>query len=337
MVDKTALVIGGGKFLGRHIVARLLSDGVKTTILTRGKTPHPFEGLVEWLKCDREDVKAFDALLHRRAFDYVIDVISYNAQHAAHAAEFFFGRTSRFIHISSAAVYLLDDMRINPIREEDTTPEIGASPPMGAMAEYGYHKRAAEIEIEKAIASKGLPAVIIRPPMISGRHDYTERDFGYISRIMDGSPILLPLERQGSHRHVWVNDLVDAIMLSLTSLKAAGQAFNVTSHSILSMPDYLGLIAMALDKKADIVYLPHAKLKAELGGGYSPFAYIRDFIQDISRARAILGFRPTSARDWLPELARYYSDEYRGDPPAEYTRMREKELALASGVKGADA
>jgi nucleoside-diphosphate-sugar epimerase len=289
---------------------------------------------VEWLKCDREDVEEFNELLYRRAFDYVIDLISYNAKHASHAAEFFFGRTSRFVHLSSAAVYLLNENRINPVREEDLPAEIGDSPPAtGSMVEYGYHKRAAEIEIEKAITEKGFPAVILRPPVVSGRYDYTERDFSYIKRVMDGGPVLLPAERCGSHRHVFVSDLVDAIILSLECKDAAGKIFNIASESILSMPDYIGIIALALDINVDILFFPHARLNEELGKGYSPFAYPRDFIQDIYRARRILGFRPAIASDWLKDLARYYADEYKGRTPAEYTRRRDKELEIARKAK----
>ncbi len=330
MTNKTALIIGGGRFLGRHIVARLLSEGVKTTMLTRGITPHPFEGLVEWLKCDREDTEAFDKLLYRRAFDYVIDTISYNAGHASHAADFFFGRTSRFIHISSSAVYLLNEQRLNPFREEDAPQSLPDSPPMGTMPEYGYHKRAGEIEIEKAIAGKGFPAVIIRPTVISGKYDYTQRDFGYIKRIMDGGPIILPVERCGSHSHVWIDDVVNLVMLSLTAKEASGKAFNATSSSILSMPDYIGIIARALGKKIEMLHMPHDTLKEKLGRGYSPFSYIWNFIPDIFRARTLLGYKPSRAETWLPELARYYASEYRGDDPEEYTRRRPLELELAN-------
>jgi len=337
MNEPTALVIGGGKFVGRHIVARLLADGYRTTMVTRGITPHPFEGLVEWLKCDREDVGKFDALLYRRSFDYVIDVISFTADHARHAADFFFGRTSRFIHISSTAVYLLNEGRLNPLREEDAPMAIEGLPPVGGMAEYGLHKRAGELEIEKAISEKGFPAVILRPAVVSGRYDYILRDYGYIRRIMDGGPILLPLERRGCHRHVSIIDLVDAVMLALKSRDAPGKIFNLASHSILSMPDYLGLIARALGAKVDIVYMPHNTLKAELGSGYSPFAYARDSIQDIFRARCILGFKPSRADIWLTELAHYYAEEYKGGPPEEYILRREKEINLAKKMKGGNA
>ena len=335
MINSTVLVIGGGKFIGRHLVARLLSDQYNVTILTRGITPHPFEGLVEWIKCDRENVDEFKNLLYRRVFDYVIDLISFNAGHSAYAAEFFFGRTSRFVHLSSAAVYLLNRERINPLCEEDVPRALDDSPPVsGSMVEYGYHKRAAEIEIEKAVAEKGFPAVIIRPPVVSGQYDYTERDYGYIRRIMDGGPIILPVERSGSHRHVSVKDLVDAIMLCLESKGAAGKTFNVASHSILSMPDYLGIIATALDTGLEIMYMPYETLRDEFGKGFSPFAYAKDFIQDINRAGSLLGFRPSPSKVWLKELALYYADEYKGNPPAEYTKRREKEIALAQSAKG---
>ena len=117
-------------------------------------------------------------------------------------------------------------------------------------------------------------------------------------------------------------------------LKKSPQIYKIASHSILSMPDYIGIIARALDRRTDIMYLPHSVLKDELGGGYSPFAYISDFIQDIYRAQRVLGFVPSSAESWLSGLARYYAEEYKGKPPEEYSRRRDVELRLARDAKG---
>ena len=333
--NKTALVIGGGKFLGRAVVERLLSDGIETSMLTRGLEPNPSEGRVEWLKCDRDDQKTFDELLGKRDFDYVVDIISYTPWHAKHAAEFFLGRTSRFIHISTAAVYLLDKHTPLPFKEEESPDckdkSIAKKSPLLA---YAIDKRDAEIEMENAIGEKGFPAVILRPPVICGIHDYTQRDFGYIQRVQDDGPVLSSIERMASFRHVFVDDVVEAVMLSLDNRDAVGETFNIASYSILSLKEYLSILGRAFDKEVEIRYLSHKILKENLGSIYCPFAYPRDFIQDLFKARHILGFKPSRSEKWLADLAHYFANDYKGDPPKDYKSHRNKEMELMKDLEG---
>ncbi len=75
-----ALVIGGTRFLGCHIVRRLLDEGVEVTMFTRGRTPDEFGDHVRRVRGDRKDYKKFYEMFRRERFDVVIDVIGYDPE-----------------------------------------------------------------------------------------------------------------------------------------------------------------------------------------------------------------------------------------------------------------
>ena len=60
------LVIGGTRFLGYHLVRRLLEEGHAVTLFNRGETPDDFGGAVERIQGDRADRSGFRKALARR-------------------------------------------------------------------------------------------------------------------------------------------------------------------------------------------------------------------------------------------------------------------------------
>ena len=65
------LVIGGNRFVGRLLAARLLAGGHRVTLLNRGRLLDPFGKRVERLTCDRTSPR-FEHVLGGRHFDAVV-------------------------------------------------------------------------------------------------------------------------------------------------------------------------------------------------------------------------------------------------------------------------
>jgi len=179
------LALGGTRFVGRHIVEAARSRGHVVTVFNRGQSPLPW-GDVEQLIGDRESGD-LDAL-RERAWDACIDVSAYLPQHARASAELLADHVQRYVFISTASVYVVDPAG----GMDETTALLPAALDEAAAvgAElYGARKVACEQEVERAFPGRTL---IIRPGIVAGPHDPTNRFTWWVERLARGGEVLGP-------------------------------------------------------------------------------------------------------------------------------------------------
>jgi hypothetical protein len=104
---RDVLVIGGSRYFGKRLIARLLAAGDRVTVLNRGSSAPP-AGVVH-LIADRDDEDALRAALGPRTFDVVVDQVCYTPRQAAIARRVFTGRTGRYVMTSTVEVYEYED------------------------------------------------------------------------------------------------------------------------------------------------------------------------------------------------------------------------------------
>ena len=170
------LVLGGTRFLGRHVVDAALARGDDVTIFTRGRLPVPWsgEGRVTALVGDRDPrIEPGLKALERGAWDAVIDCSGYVPRVVEAGARILAQRVSRYVFVSSMSVYAKTD---RPNLDE-TTPVATLPDPAteAVMEQYGALKAACEAAIERLLGSR---ATQVRPGLIVGPFDATDR-FGY--------------------------------------------------------------------------------------------------------------------------------------------------------------
>ncbi len=182
------LVLGGTGFIGPHEINYARARGHNVTMFNRGKTaPGMFPG-VENLIGDRDD--QLDAL-KGRDWDAVIDNSGFYPRHAQLSAELLHGHVDTYMFVSSISAYA-DDMTVdddelstayavmdNPADESDS--------PYGRT--YGARKALCEQEVTKVFGDK---AINIRPGIITGTGDPTERLRHWLIRMQAGNEILVP-------------------------------------------------------------------------------------------------------------------------------------------------
>ena len=180
------LVLGGTSFVGRAIVDDLLSRGDDVTLFTRGKTNPELFPDVERLTGDR-DTGDYAALVDR-TWDAVVDVSAYVPRHVAQATEALGGRGGRYLFISTGSVYdrdaagdgmTEDSARLAPERD---TEEIDGET-------YGRLKVACEDDV---LATFGDRATIVRPGIVAGPHDPTDRFTYWVRRAARGGRVAVP-------------------------------------------------------------------------------------------------------------------------------------------------
>ena len=180
-------MLGGTSFVGRAIAAEALVRGDELTLFNRG-----IKGAALFARADRRkgDRETGDyASLADGSWDAVVDVSAYVPRHVAQAAEAVQDRGGRYLLISTGSVYdrtlaapdAMDENapRLAPVRNtEEVTGET-----------YGALKVACEDDV---LARFGDRATIVRPGIVAGPHDVTDRFTYWVRRAARGGRVALP-------------------------------------------------------------------------------------------------------------------------------------------------
>ncbi|KEO84621.1 NAD-dependent epimerase/dehydratase family protein [Tumebacillus flagellatus] len=286
---KTALIFGGTRFFGKHLVEKLLADGVTVTVATRGQTEDGFGDRVERLTLDRLNRDSLSSALEGKSYDVVFDQICYGPDDAQNAVDVLTGKVGRYVFTSTMAVY---DPNGETHAESDFDPyrhEIQYGPYTNFS--YADGKRHAEgVFFQKA----DFPVVAIRIPIVVGLDDYTRRLHFHVEHVQEEKPFWMPN--------------LDASMGYITS-EEAGKfiawcgtveqpgPYNGAADGTISLRDLLSLIEETVGKQA---------LVAE-GAEASPYGVPASWLLNTDKAK-FAGYEFTNLNDWLPQLVREIAD-----------------------------
>jgi 2'-hydroxyisoflavone reductase len=199
------LVLGGTVFLGRHILDAALAAEHEVTIFNRGRHHVRLPQEIERLYGDRDgNLSALDG----RRWDAVIDTCGYLPRVVRESARLLAQATSHYAFISTISVYR--DLAVAGIDE---------SAPVGELADpsteqitghtYGPLKAACERIVAEA-CPKGT--LCIRPGLIVGPHDPTDRFTYWPSRVARGGRVLAPGHPEREVQFIDVRDLAEWIV-----------------------------------------------------------------------------------------------------------------------------
>jgi len=204
------LILGGTGFTGPFQVKYALSRGHKVTVFNRGKT-HPGElpKEVEQLIGDRNG--QLEALKGKQ-WDVCIDNPTTLPAWVRDAAQILKGNVERYSFISTISVYA--DTSTGPDEHAPMAKYEGADPykeTLEAMKASGYKtygplKALSEQETQKWFPEKSL---IIRPGLIVGPRDETDRFTYWPVRIDRGGEVLAPGNRSDPVQFIDGRDLAE--------------------------------------------------------------------------------------------------------------------------------
>src|SRR5438128_3513455 len=185
------LILGGTGFIGPYQVRYALSRGHKVTTFNRGKThKNELPEGVEQLIGDRNG--QLDALKNRR-WDVVIDNPTTLPAWVRDAAQILKDNVERYVFISTISVYgevkqgVDESAPVAKYEGPDPYKETLEAMKAGGFKTYGPLKALSEKETEKWFPGKAL---IIRPGLIVGPHDETDRFTYWPVRVDRGGEVL---------------------------------------------------------------------------------------------------------------------------------------------------
>ncbi len=186
------LILGGTGFTGPEQVEYAIARGHSVTLINRNRTrPDFFKGRVEQLVGDMNgDMSA----LKERKFDVVIDNPTTHPGWVRNVAQYMKGNTGHYIFISTISAYA-DDAKAWADEDYPLRPlPAGVDPFAIPIAEarsgrnYGMLKAVSEQEVRRTYPSH----TIIRPGLIVGKLDETDRFTYWPYRIDKGGEVLAP-------------------------------------------------------------------------------------------------------------------------------------------------
>lgn len=249
------LVLGGTRFLGRALVAAAVESGHEVTLFNRGVTNPELFPEVEKVHGDRtEDLSA----LAGRNWDAVFDVAAYFPRHVQLSVNALRDAVGRYLFVSSISVYA--DQSRPP--DEDAAVEPLADPEDTSIESYGARKAACELLVERELEER---ATIVRPGLIVGPHDPTDRFSYWPKRIARGGRVLAPGEPTDPLQFVDVRDL-GAFLVRLAEDDRHGR-FNATGP-IVAFSALLDVCRRVTSANAELVWVPSERL---LGAGLDPW------------------------------------------------------------------
>lgn len=217
------LIIGGTRFLGRHLVNAARVRGHTITLFNRGQSNPNIFLQVDKIQGDRE--KDLD-LLTDEYWDVVIDTCGYFPRIVRMSAEALKGKVENYVFISSISVYA-DFSKIG-INESDPVGKIEDETMEEITGEsYGPLKALCEKAVQDVF---GIDSLLIRPGLIVGPHDPTDRFTYWPVRVARGGDVLAPDRPDVLTQIIDVRDL-SKFIIELIEQNVSG-VFNATG------PDY---------------------------------------------------------------------------------------------------
>ncbi|MFN8452727.1 MAG: SDR family oxidoreductase [Anaerolineae bacterium] len=293
------LVIGGTRFVGRHFVDAALARGHDITLFNRGQSNADLYPNVENLRGNRDGDLA--ALAGGR-WDAVVDTCGYVPRVVRQSAELLADKVNRYLFISTISVY--EDM-LEPGADENAPLQTLADSPVEQVTgeTYGGLKVLCEQVVEEIYGERAL---IVRPGMIVGPHDPTDRYPYWLLRAARGGEILVPGTPERPVQMIDARDL-GAWMVHLLEQDASG-IFNAAGpERPLTWAEWMETCRAATGTTPTYTWVSDEFLQArEVDGGELPFwvpaPYENIFAVSVERAvNAGLRFRPALdiARDTL--------------------------------------
>lgn len=325
------LTIGGARFIGRHTVEALLSDGYGVTLFSRGRTPIPFdEDEVDHLTGDRTDRKAVEYAYRTVDPEIVIDFAAYHPEDVRTATEVF-ANVDTYVYISSTAAYDRSGVtpRVNAIpKVEGRTPLESCTPEQAVgetYATYGPRKAEGDRTVFEA-ARNGVNAISIRPAAVFGPYDPTQRQDYWIDRVHRFNRIIVPGDNSRMPMSLcFVEDAARAVKL-VAEIGEFGEAYNLAARDHLTFDDLLALFAEALDTRVE---LHHATQRELSGFGVSEedFAYCETYPYLVSSEKlARLGWESTAFPEAILPTVEEHLESDRDGNDYDIGRKNEEEV-----------
>ena len=290
------LILGGTGFTGPEQVDYALARGHRVTLFNRGRTrPGLFKGRVAEELIG--DLNSDTSALKGKTFDVVIDNPTTLPLWVKNAAQYLKGNTKHYMFISTTSVYS-DQSEIGINENSPTVPmpadldpyqpdqrnerQLAAS---SNPANYGAFKARAEVEVQNQYPGINT---IIRPNLIVGPLDRTDRFTYWPARIDKGGEVLAPDKPEDPCQFIDSRDLAEW-MIRMAEMREFGTFNAIGPDKPLTIGEMLYGIKAVTTAGAQFTWVPWEFLQAQ---GIRPWSHMTVWMPPYGRTA---GFQRRSA------------------------------------------
>ncbi|WP_040950179.1 NAD-dependent epimerase/dehydratase family protein [Gorillibacterium massiliense] len=252
------LLLGGTAFLGRHLTEAALQRGYEVTLFTRGKSNPDLYPQAEKITGDRDG--GLEGLRGRK-WDAVIDTSGYVPRVVKESAELLACQVERYVFVSSVSAYA--DLSLPGVAEGAPLQHLDEVGSEDVGKHYGALKALCEQEVLAAFPGDAL---IIRPGLIVGPYDPTDRFTYWPRRIRKGGEFLAPGRPDAPVQFIDARDLAEW-MLDLTAQQKTGVYNAVGPEQPLTMRTFLETAREELNPDAPLAWVEDEAFLLEKGLG----------------------------------------------------------------------
>lgn len=296
--NQKVAITGSNGFIGKPLTARCLASGAHVVgVLRQPSKQIDLKGITlkyvgeigpdtDW----EEALNGVEAVVHLAGISdaskkiasvqKIHQVNALGTEHLARCAAH--SGVRRFVFLSSIKVH--GETCETPIRETD---------PIGPCSEYAASKLKAETAIWRICNTTGMEAVILRPALVYGP-GVKGGFLKLMSWIAKGMP--LPLGAIRNRRSIlFLDNLIDGIMNTLTHAGAAGKTFLVADPDPLSTPELIRMLSNSLAVKTRLYSIPVFLLRMLFlaSGRKKEFLSLAGSLwADTSRIQEEIGWKP---------------------------------------------
>jgi len=199
------LILGGTVFVGRGVAEAALARNHRVTLFHRGSKGTGIVPGADEILGDRDG--GLEALAGRK-WDAVVDACGYVPRIVGASARALREAANRYLFVSTISVY--------EVKEDGTIREYPVEQPVGTEEITGETYGPLKVECEREVlAAWGERATIVRPGLVYGPHDPTNRFPYWVGRFLHGGEVLVPDLRDSPLQQIDARDLANLIVLLL--------------------------------------------------------------------------------------------------------------------------
>ncbi|MBK5306329.1 MAG: NAD-dependent epimerase/dehydratase family protein [Frankiaceae bacterium] len=248
------LVLGGTRFVGRAVAQDAVARGWDVTLLNRGATAEPPEG-VRTLTADRTSYAELSDVLGDESWDVVVDTWSGAPSVVRDAAGLLADRTERYGYVSSRSVYTWP-----PDPGGDETKPVVDGNPDAELTDYAADKRGGELAAMREYGAERT--LLARAGLILGPYEDVGRLPWWLGRIARGGRVVAPGDPGRGLQYVDARDLAAWLLDNLVR-GAAGAIDVVSPRAFTTIGALLGACVAATGADAELVWVPEEVLDSE--------------------------------------------------------------------------